>query len=149
VRHILQIYLLTILLISNVFSYENAFSHSSTGKISLQHSPEFTDVNGGYSRLVKIGQGHTTEAGMPELSQFTTYYQLDPEKTYDFQLKVLDSYTIEDITILPHQGMEKWEVDAVSIINEEVYNSYAAFPQQNMVVSEAFRGGGSSLLVFR
>jgi len=55
---------------------------------------------------------------------------------------VLDSYTIEDITIMPHQGMEKWEVDAVSIVNEEVYNSYAAFPQQNMVVSGRSQGRG-------
>ena len=106
VRYIFQIHLLIILLISIVFSYENAFSHSSTGKINLQHSPYFTDVNGGYSRLATIGQGHITEAGMPELPQFTTYYQLDPEKTYDFQLEVLDSYIIEDITIMPHQGME-------------------------------------------
>ena len=141
-RHIFQIHLLTILLISNVFSYENPFSHSSTGKINLQHSPEFTDVNGGYSRLVKIGQGHTTEVGMPELPQFTTFYQLDPEKTYDFQLEVLDSYTIENITILPHQGMEKWEVENVNIINSEFYNSYAAFPEQNMVISERSQGRG-------
>ena len=74
-KQIFQIYLLTILFISNVFSYENIFSHSSTGKINLQHLPELTDVNGGYSRLAKIGQGHTTESGMPELPQFTTYYQ--------------------------------------------------------------------------
>ena len=105
-KQIFQIHLLTILLISNLFSYENAFSHSSTGKINLQHSPEFTDVNGGYSRLVKIGQGHTTEAGMPELPQFTTYYQLNPEKTYAFELEILDSYTIENITILPHLSMD-------------------------------------------
>ena len=100
-KQIFQNYLLILISISIsiVFSYENAFTHSSTGKINLQHSPEFTDVNGGYSRLVKIGQGHITEAGMPELPQFTTYYQLDPEKTYDFQLEVLDSYTIEDITM--------------------------------------------------
>ena len=141
-KQIFQNYLLILISISIVFSYENAFTHSSTGKINLQHLPEFTDVNGGYSRLATIGQGHITEAGMPELPQFTTYYQLDPEKTYDFQLEVLDSYTIEDITILPHQGMEKWEVDAVSIINEEVYNSYAAFPQQNMVLSERIQGRG-------
>ncbi len=141
-RHIFQIYLLTILLISNVFAYENAFSHSSTGKINLQHSPEFTDVNGGYTRLAKIGQGHTTEAGMPELPQFTTFYQLDPEKTYDFQLEVLDSYTIENITILPHQGMDKWEVESVNVINEEVYNSYAAYPEQNMLVSDRMQGRG-------
>lgn len=128
--------------ISIVFSYENAFTHSSTGKINLQNSPEFTDVNGGYSRLTIIGQGHITEAGMPELPQFTTYYQLDPEKTYDFQLEVLASYTIEDITIMPHQGMEKWEVDNVNIINNNFYNSYAVYPEENMVVSERSQGRG-------
>ena len=105
--------------LSILFSYENNFSNSGSGKISLQHSPEFSEISGGYTRLVKIGQGHTTEAGMPELPQFTTFYQLDPEKTYDFQLEVLDSYTIENITILPHQGMEKWEVENVNIINSE------------------------------
>ncbi|HJM84177.1 MAG TPA: C25 family cysteine peptidase, partial [Candidatus Marinimicrobia bacterium] len=89
-----------------------------------------------------MGQGHITEAGMPELPQFTTYYQLDPEKTYDFQLEVLDSYTIEDITIMPHQGMEKWEVDNVNIINNDFYNSYAVYPEENMVVSERSQGRG-------
>ncbi|MBC8256049.1 MAG: hypothetical protein H8E85_01920 [Candidatus Marinimicrobia bacterium] len=128
--------------LSVLFSYENNFSNSGTGKISLQHSIEFTEINGGYTRLAKIGQGHTTEAGMPELPRFTTFYQLDPEKTYDFQLEVLESYTIENITILPHQGMEKWEVDNVNIINTEIYNSYAAFPEQNMVISERSQGRG-------
>ena len=64
-----------------------------------------------------MGQGHTTEAGMPELPQFTTYYQLDPEKTYEFQLEILDSYTIENITILPHQSMDIWEVDNVNTVS--------------------------------
>jgi len=100
------------------------------------------EISGGYTRLAKMGDGHTTEAGMPELPQFTTYYQLNPSKTYEFQFEVLESYTIEDITILPHQGMEKWEVDAVSIINEQVYNSFEALPQQNMVVSERSQGRG-------
>ena len=106
--------------LSLLFSYENKFSYvdsGSIGKVSLQHSPEFSEISGGYTRIAKMGDGHTTEAGMPELPQFTTYYQLDPSKTYEFQFEVLESYTIEDITILPHQGMEKWEVDAVSIIN--------------------------------
>ena len=93
-RHIIQIHLLIILLISNVFSYENNFSNSGSGKISLQHLPEFSEIYGGYTRLAKIGQGHTTESGMPELPQFTTYYQLDPEKTYDFQLEVIGLFGI-------------------------------------------------------
>ena len=131
--------------LSLLFSYENKFSYSSsTGsdKISLSHSPEFSEISGGYTRLAIMGDGHTTEAGMPELPQYSTYYQLNPSKTYEFQFEILESYTIEDITILPHQSMDKWEVDAVNIINEEVYNSYEAFPQQNMVVSERSQGRG-------
>ena len=75
--------LITIFL-SLLFSYENKFSYnSSTGnKISLSHSPELTEINGGYTRLAKMGDGHTTEAGLPELPEFTTYYQVDPSKTY-------------------------------------------------------------------
>ena len=131
--------------VSLLFPYENKFSfgNSSTGnKISLLHNPELTVIEGGYSRLVKLGDGHINEPGMPEIPQFTTYYQLDPAKTYDFQFEILESYTIENITILPHQGMDKWEVDAVDIINEEIYNSYEAFPEDNMVLSERSQGRG-------
>ena len=99
-----RIWILSLITISLslLFSYENKFSYVDLGsivKVSLQHSPEFSEISGGYTRLAKMGDGHTTEAGMPELPQFTTYYQLDPKKTYDFQLEVLDSYTIEDITM--------------------------------------------------
>jgi len=131
--------------LSLLFSYENKFNYlndGNVGKVSLQHSPEFSEISGGYTRMAKMGEGHTTEAGMPELPQFTTYYQLDPEKTYEFQLEILDSYTIEDITILPHQSMDIWEVDNVNIINSEFYNSFAVYPEQNMVVSERSEGRG-------
>ena len=88
--------------VSLLFPYENKFSfgNSSTGnKISLSHNPELTAIEGGYTRLVKLGDGHINEPGMPELPQFTTYYQLDPSKTYDFQLEILESYIIENITL--------------------------------------------------
>ncbi|RMZ49012.1 hypothetical protein EB821_04570 [Candidatus Marinimicrobia bacterium PRS2] len=130
--------------LSLLFSYENKFSYnSSTGnKISLSHSPELIDIEGGYTRLAKMGEGHTVEPGMPELPHFSTYFQLDPTKTYDFQFEILESYIIEDITIMPHQNMDKWEVNAVSIINETVYDSYEPLPEVNMVVSERMQGRG-------
>jgi len=80
--------------LSLLFSYENKFSYSNSlggDKISLLHSPQFTEISGEYTRIAKMGDGHTTEAGMPELPQFTTYYQLDPSKTYEFQFEVLES----------------------------------------------------------
>jgi len=142
-----RVWILSIITISlsPLFSYENKFSYSnSTGndKISLSHSPEFSEISGGYIRLVKMGQGHTTEVGMPELPIFSTFYQVDPSKTYDFELEILDSYIIEDINILPHQGMEKWEVENVSLKNEQVYSSATAYPEKNMVVSNRDQGRG-------
>ncbi len=146
-----RIWILSLITISLslLFSYENKFSYvdsGSIGKVSLQHSPELSEISGGYTRLAKMGDGHTTEAGLPELPQFTTYYQVDPSKTYEFQFQVLEYYTIEDITILPHQGMDKWEVESVNVINEEVYNSYAAYPEQNMLVSDRMQGRGIEFL---
>ena len=97
-----SIFVMYIVALSLLFSYENKFSLSNSsggGKINLSQSPELTEISGGYTRLTKMGDGHTTEAGMPELPQFTTYYQLDPSKTYEFQFEVLESYTIEDIII--------------------------------------------------
>ena len=137
--------LIIMILSSLLFSYENKFSYgngSGESIISLSHSPEFTEIDGGYTRLAKIGDGHMTEAGLPELPLFSTFYQLDPSKTYEFQFEILESYTIEDITILPHQSMNKWEVDAVNIINEEVYDSHMPFPEQNMVISDRMQGRG-------
>ena len=82
------IIVVSILILSILFPYENKFSYSSgVKKISLLHSPQFTEINGGYTRLTKMGDGYTTEIGMPELPQFTTYFQLDPSKNYDFQFE--------------------------------------------------------------
>ena len=123
-------------ILSIAFSYENKFSYNNSGKIRLEQTPEIIERVDGYSRIVKVGEGHITEEGMPELPIFSTFYHLDPSKTYDFQLQVLDSYIIENITILPHQGMKKWDVDIVKEKNEEVYNSYLPFPETNKLVGK-------------
>ena len=48
-----------IAMISLLFSYENKFSYLNTaagaGKVSLEHTPEFTDRSDGYTRLARIG----------------------------------------------------------------------------------------------
>ena len=86
--------LIIIILSSLLFSYENKFSYgngSGESIISLSHSPEFTEIDGGYTRLAKMGDGHMTEAGLPELPLFSTFYQLDPSKTYEFHFEILES----------------------------------------------------------
>ena len=134
-----------IIFMSLLFGYENKFSFLDTSegkRIVLEQNLVSKEVFDGYTRIATIGNGHTTEIGAPELPRFTTYYQLDPMKIYEFDIEVLESYIVEDIDILPHQGMEKWEVDFIVSKNQEIYNSYKPFPQNNLFVSNRSQGRG-------
>ena len=98
-RHIIP----AIITLALLFPYSNNFNYYKSGNneenISLFHSPEFSEAEDGYTLLAKLNEGYTTEKGMPELPLFTTLYQLNPEKTYDFQFEILESYTIENIDV--------------------------------------------------
>ena len=128
------------------FSYHTNYGG---GRIRLSHAPILSEIEGGYTRLVQIGDGHTTEVGAPEIPLFTTFYQLDPSKTYEFNFEILDHYTIENINILPHQGMEKWEVEQVSIIDENIYNSFSAYPEEHMIISDRIQGRGVEFMMIQ
>ena len=97
------------ILFSFIFSNEGQLaltgSNGTHSIISLQSSTEVRAVIDGHSRIAKEGDGHTTDMGMPELPTYTTFYQLDPQKTYRYEFEVVDSYIIDDIKIIPHQGV--------------------------------------------
>ena len=59
---------------------------------------------GGYTKITNTGSNHTIEPGFPELPTHTAFYQVDPEKEYEVELVVYDSYLIENMVIYPHQG---------------------------------------------
>ena len=137
------LFLLFILLFSFTFSYENKFTvNGDSNKLNLSNTAHLLEIDAEYTRLAKLGDGHTTEPGFPELPNYTTFYQLDPTKLYEFKYEVLDSYIIEDITVLPHQGMERWEVENVNIIEAAIYDSYEPYPVNNMIISDRIEGRG-------
>ena len=140
-----KITIFTALLSLASFLLADGFYYHNSGngeKITLSHTIQTEVVKDGFSRLTRHGEGYTTELGMPELPQYTTLYQLNPEKEYDFQFEVVTSDIIENISILPHQGMEKWEIDNISAINTEFYSSHASYPQSNFTVSDRIQGRG-------
>ena len=63
--------------------------------INLSQDPEFEDIDGVHTRIATIGQGHSTEIGMPEIPHFTTYFQINPEREYAFKLEILDSKLLQ------------------------------------------------------
>ena len=73
--------------------------------------------------------------------------QLDPQKTYRYEFEIVDSYIIDDINILPHQGVSsKWEVDTISEINSEFYLSDESYPTENLVISDRMSGRGIEMI---
>ncbi len=121
-------YIYFIILFSFIFPNGNQFAFTGSSgthsTISLQSSTDIREVVSGYSRITKEGEGHTTDLGFPELPTYTTFYQLDPQKTYKYELEIIDSYIIDEINIIPHQGVSsKWAVNTISEINSEFYLS--------------------------
>ena len=102
-------YIYFIILFSFIFPNENQFSFTGSSSthstISLQSSTEIRHVVDGYSRIAKEGEGHTTDLGLPELPTYTTFYQLDPQKTYRYELEIVDSYIIDDINIIDRKSV--------------------------------------------
>ena len=89
--HRIWIFIHCIIIISFVFPKGSQFAYTGSSgthsTISLQSSTEIRQVIDGYSRIAKEGEGHTTDIGMPELPTFTTFYQLDPQKYIDMNLR--------------------------------------------------------------
>ena len=105
----------TIMILSICFSSElenlNKFSYnklsSNLGSLELEIGLESSVNLNGYQRITGSNSNHTIDEGLPELPTYTTFYQLDPEKEYEVELIIHDSYTVEDIIIYPYQGNNK------------------------------------------
>jgi len=144
-------YINFIILVSFLFpnGHQFAFTGSSGihSTILLESSTEIGQTIDGYSRITKEGEGHTTDLGFPELPTYTTFYQLDPQKKYRYELEIVDSYIIADINIIPHQGVSSnWNVNRISEINSEFYLSEESYPMQNLVISDRLSGRGIEMI---
>ena len=67
----------------------NAFSNNQLN-FSLNEIEEIYEE--GYLRLKKQNQAHTQEIGLPELPIYSTLYMVNPNKNYDFDIIVYDTY---------------------------------------------------------
>ena len=141
------------IIISLVFSSKNEFfiveEDENHSIVSLEPTISVIEVIDDYSRIAEESNGHTTDIGMPELASFTTYFQIDPEKEYKYELEVVDSYIIENIKIVPYQGnSEKWEIDKVDKINHEFYQNDSNYPVKKLIVSNRIQGRGLEMVSF-
>ncbi|MBT3300148.1 MAG: hypothetical protein HN657_02760, partial [Candidatus Marinimicrobia bacterium] len=81
--------------------------------------------------------GAMINEGDPYLPSITTFYAVEPGKSYSASVSVLASEAIDNIDILPFQGWDKDKHDAdLPMIRNHVFESDAQFPSNIVHVSE-------------
>ena len=126
------------LLLGIVFSDNFIFEGKYDSKSSFLFIPDQLNIDSdrGYSRLSSSSDGKTIDEGMPELPIYTTFFQMDPEKTYSVSYNVISSHVIEDIDVYPSQGQNENVTDSNFIFNSELHRSHSVYPQENISLSE-------------
>ena len=102
---------------------------------------EDVNINGQVFKRPKIdGAGNTSIIGEPELPVLTTFYAIDPGKTYEAQVNIISSETFQNMDILPMQTWDHVNTDeAVSFTRDiNIYTQMENYPANLAIVSESF-----------
>ena len=98
--------------------------YSSKEMSSILFEPNFIDLetkNGESKFMTNDLIGVTMDDGRPQLPMYSTLFQIDPNKEYEVEYEVLDSYTLNDIKL------ENYNKDG---------DIYSIYPEENLYVSE-------------
>ena len=105
----------------NNFSFIN--EESSSAVILFEPNDiEIKSENGKSKFITHDMIGLSMDEGKPQFPVYSTLFQIDPTKKYDFELEVLESYYIDDIEF------ENYKNDNNS--------DYSIYPDKNLYISE-------------
>ncbi len=101
---------------------------------------EDVSINGQtFKRPTMEGVGQTSLEGQPELPVITTFYAVEPGKTYDAHVRIISSDIIENVDLLPWQTWD--DVNEGEIVsfkrNINIYSDVTPFPEKLATVSES------------
>ena len=96
----------------------------------------------GYTNIKIDGSGTRTLIGEPLLPSFSSFIQLDKNKSYDIEYNIISKKELSDINILPLQNFGDNKPNDTFIKNNLIYNSNQTYPEKTIYVSErqAMRG---------
>ena len=104
---------------SEVYTNFNTFNN----RLNFNQEPIEEIYEQGYLKLKKQNQNSTQEIGLPELPIYSTLYMVDPNKNYDFEFIVNESYIINDVNIFPYQDINSSDKGNNLTIDNDFYNS--------------------------
>jgi len=115
-------------------------SEGATSTLSFE-APEYgieevTYANKTYQRLVAPQEGTAVESGEPALPSFTTFYAVSPGETYRAVLHILETETLQGMTIEPFQTQAYNEEIRPVDKKARLYRSNKQFPPELVQVSD-------------
>lgn len=120
--------------------YNGFQSQSISGEKIVQFSNpgfELKQIEKGGSSFIKptmVNAGTIIDPGEPELPTVTTFYAVEPGKSYSVNITIQESEIIENVNILPLEGYEN---DLVGTVQKgDVYQQNELFPSSVVTISE-------------
>ncbi len=91
-----------------------------------------------FQRLKIAAARHTAAEGTPELPTITTFYAVEPGKSYRANVNVITSEMVDNVELLPWQSWAPVDEDAGVAFkrNIDVYTDDSPYPEQMAVVSQ-------------
>ena len=95
------------------------------------------DSENGMDRIKSASLATTTVGGLPELPVYSFLYEIDADKDYTANYRIVRSHTLENIDLYPMQMKVPGESAANSIFqkNIEFYSSDVDYPSENIEIS--------------
>ncbi len=80
------------------------------------------------------GSGTAVNSGEPFLPTVTTFYAIQPGKSYSASVQILESETLSNIDIIP---FDTWESELITTVEKgPLYNQAIAFPENIISISD-------------
>ena len=76
-----------------------------------------------------VGAGSASEIGEPDLPTVSTYYEVEPGKTYTAQVTILESDVIENVELFPSQGYQPEQFSNKNLVQNHLSQNNV-FPQE-------------------
>jgi len=87
-----------------------------------------------YIRPEMVGAGSRSEPGQPDLPTISTYYAVEPGRSFTVQASIQEFEIIEDVEVLP---FDTWDSEPTGVFSKgNVYGQTTPFPENIATVSQ-------------
>ncbi len=123
---------------ANGFAMKSAYTSGNIINFRLPQY-ELNQVEEFGNQFVKLeisDAGTVVQPGEPYLPSLSTLYVVDPGKSYDVTIRVIETELVRDVNLLPHQTWDQVDGGIQALNRDQSVYLSEQFPATNIMVSE-------------